>query len=129
LLSQVAGLFVYHRFAAEEFSMSRSSRGLIRSLLALAFVAALVPAAQAATTQTNQTPKRHHHVYTYTREVVRHPGEIYVNRAPRSYLDYGEPNTGPDYTSNLYMEDTAYPQYLLGPGIFQRLLTSPGQYN
>ena len=29
--------------------MSRSSRGLIRSLLALAFVAALVPAAQAAT--------------------------------------------------------------------------------
>ena len=75
--------------------MSRSSRGLIRSLLALAFVAALVPAAQAATTQTYQTPKRHHHVYTYTREVVRHPGEIYVNKAPRSYLDYGEPEHGP----------------------------------
>jgi hypothetical protein len=125
----VTGLFLYHRFAAEEFSMSRSSRGLSRSLLALAFVAALVPAAQAATAQTHQTPKRHHHVYTYTRVAVRHPGEIYVNRAPRSYLDYGEPNTGPDYTSDLYMEDTAYPQYLLGPGIFQRLLTSPGQYN
>jgi hypothetical protein len=122
LLSQAAGLFVCHRVAAEEFSMSRSSRGLIRSLLALAFVAALVPA-QAATTQKYHTPKRHERV------VVRHPGEIYVNRAPRSYLDYGDPGVGPDYTSNLYFEDTAYPQYLLGPGIFQRLLTSPGQYN
>ena len=60
---------------------------------------------------------------------VRHPGEIYVNKAPRSYLDYGDPGTSPDYTSDLYFEDTAYPQYLLGPGIFQRLLTSPGQYN
>ena len=109
--------------------MSRSSRGLIRSLLALAFVAALIPAAQAATTPTYQTPKRHHHVYTYTRTVVHHPGEIYVNKAPRSYLDYGDPGVGPDYTSDLYFEDTAYPQYLLGPGIFQRLLTSPGQYN
>jgi hypothetical protein len=112
--------------------MSRSSRGLIRSLLALAFVAALVPAAQAATTQKYQTqkyqtPKRHHHVYE--RVVVRHPGEIYVTKAPRSYLDYGDPGVSPDYTSDLYFEDTAYPQYLLGPGIFQRLLTSPGQYN
>ncbi len=105
--------------------MSRSSRGLIRSLLALAFVAALVPAAQAATTLTYQTPKRHHHVYA--RVAVRHPGEIYVNKAPRSYLD---PGGAPDYGSDdLYFEDTAYPQYLLGPGIFQRLLTSPGQYN
>ena len=109
--------------------MSRSSRGLIRSLLALAFVAALVPAAQAATTPTYQTPKRHHRVYTYTRTVVRQPGEIYVNREPRSYLDYGDPGVSPDYTTNGYFENTAYPQYLLGPGIFQRLLTSPGQYN
>jgi hypothetical protein len=100
--------------------MSRSSRSLIRSALALALAAALVPAAQAA----YQTPKRHHqHVY---RVLVRHPGDIYVNRATRSYLD---PGPSPDYTSDLYFQDTAYPHYLLGPGIFQRLNTSPGQYN
>ena len=106
--------------------MSRSSRGLIRSLLALALVTALVPAAQAY-----QTPKRHHHVVARV-AVDRHPaadrhsGDIYVNRATRSYLD---PGPSPDYTSDLYIEDTAYPHYLLGPGIFQRMLTSPGQYN
>jgi hypothetical protein len=100
--------------------MSRSSRGLIRSLLALALVTALVPAAQAY-----QTPKRHHRVVAHV-AVDHHPGDIYVNRATRSYLD---PGPSPDYTSNLYFEDTAYPQYLLGPGIFQRMLTSPGQYN
>src|SRR5271156_1831579 len=47
-------------FAAEEIFMSRSCRGLIRSLLALALVAAIVPAAQAY-----QTPKRHHHVVAH----------------------------------------------------------------
>jgi hypothetical protein len=108
--------------------MSRPSRGLIRSLLALALVTALVPAAQAY--QTPQTPKRHHRVVAHVavdRQVVRHPGDIYVNRATRSYLD---PGPGPDYGSDdLYFQDTAYPQYLLGPGIFQRSLTSPGQYN
>ncbi len=100
--------------------MSRSSRGLIRSLLALALVTALVPAAQAY-----QTPKHHHRVVARV-AVDRHPGDIYVNRATRSYLD---PGPSPDYTSDLYFEDTSYPHYLLGPGIFQRQLTSPGQYN
>jgi hypothetical protein len=99
--------------------MSRSSRGLIGSLLALTFVTALIPAAQAY-------PKRHHRIIAHVAE-VRHPGDIYVNRATRSYLD---PGPGPDYTSDdLYFEDTKYPQYLLGPGIFQRLNTAPGQYN
>jgi hypothetical protein len=101
--------------------MSRSSRGLIRSLLALTLVTALVPAAQAY-----QTPKRHHRLVAHV-AVVRHPGDIYVNRATRSYLD---PGPGPDYTSdNLYFEDSKEPAYLLGPGIFQRLNAAPGQYN
>jgi len=100
--------------------MSRSSRGLIRSLLALALVTALVPAAQAY-----QTPKHHHHVVAHV-AVDRHPGDIYVNKATRSYLD---PGTSADYTSDLYFEDTNYPRYLLGPGIFQRSLNSPGEYN
>jgi hypothetical protein len=108
-------------FAAEEIFMSRSSRGLIRSLLALALATALVPAAQAY-----QAPKRHHRLIAHV-AVVHHSGDIYVNRNTRSYLD---PGPGPDYTSDdLYFEDTKYPQYLLGPGIFQRLNASPGQYN
>jgi hypothetical protein len=99
--------------------MSRWSRSLIGSALASAFVVALIPGAQAY-----QTPKHRHHVAAHP--VVHHPGDIYVRKTVPSYLD---PGPSADYQSDLYYEDTSYPRYLLGPGIFQRQLTSPGQYN
>jgi len=98
--------------------MSRSSRGLIRSALALALVGAFIPAAQAY-----QTPKPHHHRWAHI--AVRHPGDIYVVKRTRSYLD---PGTSADYTSNLYFEDTRSPHYLLGPGILQRFDDATGMY-
>ena len=104
--------------------MSRSCRRLIPCALGLVLLAALAPAAQAQAPQ-GQTPKRHHHIVAHV-VAQRHRGDIYVNRATRSYLD---PGPSPDYDSDLYFEDSKQPEYLLGPGIFQRQLTSPGQYN
>ena len=109
--------------------MSCCSQVLSVPCSASAFVAALVPAASRPSRRSTKPPSD---TTTYIRIRVRScgiPAKLTRTRRLRSYLDYGDPGVGPDYTSNLYMEDTAYPQYLLGPGIFQRLLTSPGQYN
>jgi hypothetical protein len=99
--------------------MNISANRIIGSALALVVVAALMPAAQAYT-----HPKKR---YSVTHHVVHRPGDIYVSRNTRSYLDPGpSADVG---TEDRYFSDTRYPHYLLGPGIFQRFLNADGEYN
>jgi hypothetical protein len=111
------------RFVFKGFFMFCSSRNLIRHALALALAGGFVPGAQAY----HHPPVKphhpvHHHVYVHT--VVRQPGDIYVTRRTRSYLDPGP--TADEGSENLYFSDTAYPHYLLGPGILQRFDEATG---
>jgi hypothetical protein len=103
---------------AEEVFVSRSmTLGLIRSVLALALVAAFAPGAEAY-----QTPKRHHH--PRARIEAHRAGDIYVDKRTRSYLD---PGTSADVDSeDLFFNDTKYPHYLVGPGILQRFDEATG---
>ncbi len=101
--------------------MSRSFGVLIGCVLASAFVAGLTSSAQAYS-----TPKKHHHV-VWSHVAAHRAGDIYVSKNTRSYLDPG--TSANEGSEDLYFEDTRYPHYLLGPGIFQRFLTTDGQYN
>ncbi len=100
--------------------MTKPAYRIFGCALALAVVAAaFAPAAQAYT-----YPKKH---YGVTRHAVHPAGDIYVSKTRRSYLD---PGPSADVGSeDHYFSDTRYPHYLLGPGIFQRFLTTDGEYN
>ncbi len=97
--------------------MSRWYRAAVQSGLAFAFVAACVSAASAY-----EAPRKRHHVWTHV--LTHRPGEIYVRKSTRSYLDPG-PSAVVD-SEDLYFNDTKYPHYLLGPGILQRFDEATG---